>query len=166
MTPQGLEHGLAPSGHSPNILNSSLLAWFPTHQYHSPNKTPKSNRGRSGPEYSLKKKKKDRFLIYKSSRCTEFSLKKIVIHNKYSTKKKTLSYSTSFVSEISKRGMVGWRQEYREDAWEEEGRPHVLFLWRDGGGGDLSYSLVHAHTQNGSGVCTLWMGRRYFGTLA
>lgn len=59
----------------------------PTHQHQSQNKTPKSNKGRRGLSTVLKKKKKDQLLIYKSSRCTEFSLKKIVIHNKYSTKK-------------------------------------------------------------------------------
>lgn len=36
-------------------------------------------------------------------------------------------------------------------AWEKEGRPRALFLWRDGGGGNLS--RVRAHTQGDSGEC-------------
>lgn len=50
--------------------------------------------------------------------------------------------------------MVDWRQEeYREDGLGG-GRLRVLFLRRDGGGGNLSYSLVHVHTQDDSGMCT------------
>lgn len=59
----------------------------------TPNKSPETRKQRGpggGRQYSFRKK--DRFLIYKSSKCTEFSFKKIVIHNKYSTKKFILQY--------------------------------------------------------------------------
>lgn len=134
-------------------------AVVPTRQHYSQNKTPKSNRGQRGPEYSFKKK--DWLLIYKSSRCTEFSLKKIVIHNKYSTKK-SLSYSTSFVSGISKRGMVGWRQEeYGEDRLGEGGKTPCLVPLGDGGSRDLSLSCTNTYrmTQTSArmdGTQVLW----------
>lgn len=76
----------------------------PTHQHYSQNNTPKTDRGQRGPEYSFKKK--DQLLIYKSSRRTEFSLKKIVIHNKYSTKKNL--YLTVLVLSPRFQNVVWW----------------------------------------------------------
>lgn len=124
------------------------IGLVPTHQRYSQNNTPKTNRGRRGPEYSFKKK--DQLLIYKSSRCTEFSLKKL-LYTINTVQKKSLSYSTSFVSKISKRGVVGWRQEeYREDCLGE-GRKEDPVSCSSGGVGvvgialSLSRARTHSH---------------------
>lgn len=57
--------------------------------------------------------------------------------------------STSFVSKISKRGVVGWRQEeYREDCLGE-GRKTPCLVPLEGWGWWESLSLVRAHTHTG-----------------
>lgn len=62
---------------------------------------------------------------------------------------------------------AGGKKNTGKTAWEEEGSCLVHLEGRGGGVLGISLTLfVHVHTQDDSGVCTLWMGRGYFGTLA